>query len=138
MTYERLWERLLDFLNSWCQATEVEPGRIEVAVKDTRDQAVLVEILMTRDEWDAMVTISWGDFDTAAQEVRRALLTRSYHERYLIYGDYQLVASAAPTLASDPRLGQSRDQFRQNLSAIGRWVPFSSRDHEEPGEATPD
>lgn len=138
MSYDRLWERLLEFLNSWCQATEVEPGRIEVAVKDTRGQAVPVEILMTRDEWDAMVTISWGDFDTAAQEVRRALITRSYHERYLIYGDYQLVASAAPTLTTDPHPGRPRDQLRQNRSRIGRWVPRSSRDHEEPGEATPD
>jgi len=30
MSYERLWERLFEFLNGWSTAAEVEPGRIEV------------------------------------------------------------------------------------------------------------
>ncbi len=39
---------------------------------------------MTRNEWDDMVTIPWGDFDLAASEVSKALLSLQRDERILV------------------------------------------------------
>ena len=130
MSYDRLWERLLDFLNSWCDASEVEPGRIEVTIQDARGQDQLVEIVMTRDEWEGVVRTSWGDFDAAAQEVRRALLTRSHHEHFLICRDYQVVPSASPTR---PAPWWARDRSQPHPRGPGRWIV--SRDGDAPDEA---
>ena len=54
MSYERLWERLLEFLNGWTVAAEVEPGRIEVTVQNPEGSAKAVEILMTHGQWDEL------------------------------------------------------------------------------------
>ena len=72
MTYEHLWERLLAFLDGWGTATEVEPGHVRLAVENADGSTRVVEILMSREQWDAMVTIPWADFDLAAQESRQA------------------------------------------------------------------
>lgn len=122
MSFERLWERLFDFLNGWSTAAEIEPGRIEVAVENPGGSTRMVEILMTRDEWDDMVSIPWGDFDLAAQEVRKAVLGLRDHERFLVYGQYELVPSATPRLPADPEATRLNELARQHPEGIGRWV----------------
>ncbi len=69
MSYERLWERLLEFLNNWSTAVEVEPGRIEVTLDNPDGSKRGVEILMTPDEWDDMVTGAEG---TSTPPLRRS------------------------------------------------------------------
>lgn len=90
MSSERLWERLFQFLDGWSTAAEVEPGRIEVTVEHPDGSTRVVEILMTPDEWDDMVTVPWGDFDSAAREVRKTVLGLRDHERFLVYAQYEL------------------------------------------------
>ncbi|QWZ08644.1 hypothetical protein KRR39_01915 [Nocardioides panacis] len=122
MSYERLWERLLKFLNGWAVAAEVEPGRIEVTVPNPEGSAKAVEILMTPGQWDELVTVPWGDFDSAAREVRKAVLGVSHHERFLVYAQYELVPSATPTLTGDPALARLRELARQHPEGFGHWV----------------
>jgi hypothetical protein len=122
MSYERLWERLIEFLNGWSTATEVEPGRIEVTVGYPDASTRTVQILMTRRQWDDMVTIPFGDFDAAAQEVRATVLGMEEHERYLVYGQYELVPSATPDLPVDPGAARLSELARQHPEGIGRWV----------------
>lgn len=55
-SYERLWERLIEFLNEVVSATEIEAGRTEVVLAGPTGTRV-IEIVMTRNEWDDMVTI---------------------------------------------------------------------------------
>ena len=118
MKYERLWEltlRVPEPLDHRC------PGgarSIQVALVDSDGSTRSVEILMTRDEWDQMVTIPWGDFDLAAQEVRKAVLGLRDDERFLIFRDYErLVQSVTPTLPVAP--GRSK-RSRSSPGVIGR------------------
>jgi hypothetical protein len=122
MSYERLWERLLEFLNGWTVAAEVGPGRIEVTLQNADGSAKVVEILMAPGQWDEMVTIPWGDFDAAAQEVRRSVLMVKHHERFLVYAQYELVPSATPDLPVDTDQARLLELARQRPEGLGRWV----------------
>ena len=122
MSYDRLWERLIEFLNGWSTATEAEPGRIEVTLEQPDASTTTVEILMTRREWDEMVTIPFGDFDAAAQEVRETVLRMAEHERFLVYHQYGLVPSAMPYLPVDPQTARLNERARQHPEGLGRWV----------------
>jgi hypothetical protein len=121
MSYERLWERLTEFLNGWAVAAEVAPGRIEVTWSNPDGTVRVVDILMTPGEWDEMVTIPWGDFDSAAQAVRTAILALRHHERFLVYGQYELVPSASPDLPVD-REGLRLAELAKHPEGFGRWV----------------
>jgi hypothetical protein len=122
VSYERLWQRLLEFLNGWAVATERSPGRIEVSVQNSDGSTKSVEIMMTPEEWDEMVTIPWGDFDSAAQEVQRAVLDVGHHDRFLVYGQFELVPSATPELPVGPELARLRALARQHPEGFGRWI----------------
>jgi hypothetical protein len=90
MGYERLWERLLAFLNSWGAATEVGPGRIEITLENPNGSTRGIQILMTPDEWDEMVTVPWGDFDAAAARDEEQVHRLADYEQFLIYEGYDL------------------------------------------------
>jgi hypothetical protein len=123
MSYERLWERLLEFLNSWSSAAEVSPGRIEVTLEEPGGTARVVEIVMTPDEWDDMAAVARGDFDDAVQKVKTTVLGLRSHERFLVYEDYDLHVSAGPDLPVDPEI-ERLDELaaRQHPEGVGRWV----------------
>ena len=122
MKYDRLWERLIEFLNEWGTATETEPGRIAVTFASSDASTRTIEILMTRSQWDDMVTIPFGDFDAAAQQVRASALQMEEHERFLVYELYDLVSSATPDLPIDPQEARLNELARQHPEGIGRWV----------------
>ena len=69
-----------------------------------------------------MVTIPWGEFDGAALEVRRAVLGLRDTEQFLVFGDYELVASATRTLPIDPDEARLQELARQHPEGFGRWV----------------
>ncbi len=136
MTYERLWERLLEFLDGWSEATETAPGRLRLAFEDSEGSTRVVEILMSREEWDHLVTIPWGDFDLAAQEVRNAVLGLPDDKRFLVYESYELVPSATPDLPVDPEEARLDELARRHPEGIGRWVALD-RDGHVSGELGP-
>jgi hypothetical protein len=67
---------------------------------------------MTPDEWDYMVTIPWGDFDSAAQGVRKSVLGLRGQERFLVYGQYELVPSTTAELPVDPEEERLNERAR--------------------------
>jgi hypothetical protein len=96
--YERLWERLIESLDNWTSATEGRSGQIEVELPNSGIPARRARISMTPDEWAEMVTVMWGDFDSALQDVKRTLLTLQANEHFALYADYRLEPSTEPTL----------------------------------------
>lgn len=121
MSYERLWERLLESLNSWSTATEIAPGRIFVTLEERGRSAWVVEILMTRRDWENMATVAWGDPDGAAQYIKKRVLALRRHERFLVYETYDLGASATAELPVDPEEERLDELARQHPEGIGRW-----------------
>ena len=100
--YERVWERLIESLNNWTSASETGAGQIEVALPDNSVPARHVVIVMTPDEWDQMVTVMWGNFDGAFQDVKRTLLTMQPDDHFAVYADYRMESSTEPTLPEPP------------------------------------
>ena len=122
MSYERLWERLLDFLNSWATARETGPGRVEVTWVASTGRPRTVTLVMSRQEWDDLVTIPYGDFDLAADGLRRQLLGLDGNEPYLVYRTYELVPSATPVLREDPEELRLQELARRHPEGFGRWI----------------
>lgn len=120
--YERLWERLLESLNTWATATEIGPSRIRVDFETPPGSTRVVDILMTDDEWDDTVSIRWGSFEDAAREVRERILGLQPDERFLLYGQYELVPSATEHLPVDPEPRRLQELARQHPEGFGTWV----------------
>lgn len=122
MSYERLWGRLLEFLNGWATAREVRPGRIEITLQRSGKHPRTIELVMTRDEWDDLVTIPYGDFDLAARGVKRSVLALGTDQRFLVYRTYELVPSLTPDLPEDSKDRQLEELARRHPEGFGRWV----------------
>lgn len=122
MSYERLWERLLAFLNGWATAREVRPGRIEITLPRSGETPRTIELVMSHDEWDDLVTIPYGDFDLAARGVKRSVLALGPDQRFLVYRTYELVPSFTPDLPEDPEDRQLQELAHQHPDGFGRWV----------------
>jgi hypothetical protein len=52
--YDHLWERLLEFLNTWATAAKIGPGRIRVAYEKSPGWESVVHILMTDRQRDVV------------------------------------------------------------------------------------
>ncbi|WP_181311534.1 hypothetical protein [Nocardioides campestrisoli] len=120
MKYDRLWKRLLEFLNDWGTAAVTEPGRITLTFAHPDGSTRTVEIVMSRDEWDEMVTIPFGEFGAAARAVRATALSMEEDEHFLVYEQYALVASSTPDLPVDAEEAHLAELIRQHPE--GRWV----------------
>lgn len=122
MSSDRLWGRLLEFLNNWSTASEVEPGQITVTLAETDGSTRVVHIVMTAEEWDDMVCSPFGDFDAAAQEVRDSVLRLGNNEGFLVYESYELVPSDSAALPVDPEEVRLDELARLHPEGFGRWV----------------
>jgi hypothetical protein len=130
--YERLWERLLDHLSGWATAEEIEPGHIAVSFEAAGGDLRSVTLVMTRDNWDGIVCVAYGDFDIAAGELQKWILALPTDHAYLVYnGQYELQASTTEVLAPsahDLRLAELRREYPDAVPG-GGW--YASR----PGES---
>ncbi len=77
---------------------------------------------MTREEWDDMVSIPFGEFGAAARAVRATALSMEEDEHFLVYEQYALVASSTPDLPVDPEEAHLAELARQHPEGFGRWV----------------
>ncbi len=106
MRYQRLWGRLIEELNRLGSAVEVDSARTRVTFPDSAGALRSVEIVMSHDEWVAMVSVVHADFAPAAERVRAAIRGLRDDERFLVYENYDLVPSATPDLlVADPEPG---------------------------------
>lgn len=70
---------------------------------------------MTPGEWNDMVSVMWGSFDDAIDDVKRSLQRLKPHEGFAVYSQYRLEGSATPALPpARPRVPE----------AGGQWVTF--------------
>jgi hypothetical protein len=122
MSYEQLWERLLEFLNSWATAHEVRPGQIEITLPRPGEPPRTVRLVMTRDEWSDLVTIPYGDFDLAVRSVQGSVLALDADQRFLVFRAYELVPSLTADLPEGPEDLHLQELARQHPDGFGRWV----------------
>src|SRR6478672_5069639 len=109
------WKHLVASLDGWSGAKSQDAGHIEVVIpqEGTPRHAV---IIMNAEEWDDMVSISWGSLDAAVSEVKRVLTSLGPDEGYAVYSQYRLEPSTTPDL---PRM--------DDLPAgPGEWVVLDS------------
>ena len=102
--YERLWERLLTLLGTLGEVDASTPGQLKVRV-DRHD----IEILMTDDEWNDLVSIPFGSFRGGAGALLQAI-GRAQEEDlpYLVYDTYELHPPARGGPRPPSRLGTAQ------------------------------
>lgn len=91
MKYDRLWERLLEYLDTWAVAREV-PGGIAVTFETSTGVTRTVEVRVTPPAWDDYVSTIFGTGDPRATSLERQL--RATTAPYLVYDTYDWVPSA--------------------------------------------
>jgi len=96
------WNALVSVLNSSAVVTERQPCGLVVSADRDDGPAMVVEVVMTEDEWDDLVSIHWAHVEPAAQHVRDLVIGQPRNQRYLVYSQYELVPSATPELPEDP------------------------------------
>ena len=118
------WIVLVNVLGSVGMVEERDPYGLTVSAQTADGTSTVVEIVMTPEEWDDVVSISWGVVASAAHHVRGQILNQPPDQRYLVYDCYQLLPCAAPELPVDPdllHLQQIAAQHPDGVIPGGRW-----------------
>ena len=125
------WTVLVDALGSLGVVEERDPYGLVVNAQKADGTAAVVEIVMTRAEWDDLVSISWGVIESAAHHVRGLVLNQPLDQRYLVYDCYVLLPCDAPDLPVDPdllRLQEIAAQYPDGIIPGGGWYAYSPED----------
>jgi len=84
--YDRLWERLIEYVNEWASAREV-PGGIEVTFETAPGVTRTVEVVVTEAEWDGYISTIYGTGDPRATPLKSKVLATPDGVPYLVYDD---------------------------------------------------
>jgi hypothetical protein len=126
------WNFLVDVLGSLGVVQERNPYGLVVSAQKPDGTSAVVEIVMTPDQWDDLVSIPWGAVDLAADHVRGLVLNQPPDQPYLVYdGCYELLPSDAPDLPVDPdllRLQEIAAQYPDGIIPGGGWYAHPPRD----------
>ena len=121
-----LWRELVGALGSIGQVEDREPSGLVVTARYVGSTPTVVEVVMTPDEWDDLVSIPWGQaVEAAAQHVRQLVLDQPREQRFLVYGQYELVPCDRPNLPVDPAFERMRELAAQHPDGVipgGRWT----------------
>jgi hypothetical protein len=98
--YDRLWERLIEYINEWASAREV-PGGIEVTFERSAGVPRTVEVVVTLADWDDYVSIIYGTGDPRATTLKEKVLATPVGAPYLVYDTYDWVPSETRELPKD-------------------------------------
>ena len=96
------WSVLVDVLGSLGDVAGSEPVGLVVSTRRGDVTRRRIEVVMTEDEWDDMVSIMWGEVEGAAQHVRQLVLQQPRDKRYLVYSQYMLEPCVDPVLPVGP------------------------------------
>lgn len=125
------WTVLVEALGSSGVVEERDPHGLVVSVSKSDGTSTIVEIVMTPDEWEDLVSIMWGSVQLAAQHVRELVLEQPSDRRYLVYNLYRLVPCDAPALPVDPgllRLQEIAAQYPDGVIPGGGWYAHPPED----------
>ena len=86
MEHDRLWERLIEYVNEWASAREV-PGGIGVTFETAPGVLRTVEVVVTSAEWDDYISVVYGTGDPRTTPFKRKVLATPDTARYLVYDD---------------------------------------------------
>jgi hypothetical protein len=111
MKYDRLWERLMEYLNEWATAREL-PGGIEVTFEQSPGVTRTIEVVLSLAEWDDYVSLMYGTGDPRATPIKSAVLAMPEGVRYLVYDTYDWEPSKTRELPTD--------EF--GLAIRGEWI----------------
>jgi hypothetical protein len=111
------WDHLVGALATVGEVAERDRHGLTV-VLGRDDTSMVVEIVMTQDEWDDLVSIMWGDVEPAAQHVRELALNQPRHQRYLVYSQYNLMPSDGPALPVNPVFARLEELAAQHPDGI--------------------
>jgi hypothetical protein len=100
VTYDRPWDRLIEYLNEWASSREL-PGGIEVTFTQSDGAVRTVEVVVTSDEWDDYVSTIYGTDDPRATTLRGSLLAMPDQVPYLVYDTYDWLPSPTRELPED-------------------------------------
>jgi hypothetical protein len=120
------WTVLVATLGSLGSVEERDPYGVVVDAGEPGGTSTVVEIVMTPEDWDDLVSIMWGtgSVELAAQHVRELVREQPQGKRYLVYDCYRLVPSDAPSLPVDPALLRMQEiaaQYPDGVIPGGRW-----------------
>lgn len=121
---DQWWTVLVEVLESMGSVEEREPGGLVVSARQHDGSSTVVEIVMTPEEWDDLVSIMWGSVELAAEHVRELVLQQPPDRRYLVYSLYRLVPCDAPALPVDPeflRLQEIAAQYPDGAIPGAGW-----------------
>lgn len=129
MKYDRLWERLIEYLNEWASAREV-PGGIEVTFEQSPGATRTVEVVVTLADWDDYVSTIYGTGDPRATTLKKEILATPDGAPYLIYDTYDWRPSGTRELPHedlDPGPGEWV-VTDDDGNVIDRFADFDERD----------
>ena len=111
--YDRLWERLLQVLDTLGTVDASAPGRVRLTV-ERHD----IEIVMTDQEWSELVGMPYGSFPPAARDMLHAIsVAQSQGLGYVVYDTYELHACATPEKPVQAEMEDDRRRVEEHLRA---------------------
>lgn len=125
------WTALVETLGSSGVVKERDPHGLVVDAHKADRTSTVVEIVMTPDEWDDLVSIMWGSVELAAEHVRELVLAQPSDQRYLVYNLYRLVPCDAPALPVDPELLRFQEiaaQYPDGVIPGAGWYAYPPED----------
>jgi hypothetical protein len=129
VTYDRLWERLIEYINEWAKAREV-PGGIEVTFEQSPGVTRIVEVVVASADWENYVGTIYGTDDPRATTLQEEVLATPDGAHYLVYDTYDWVPSETRELPEDDfDPGPSEWVLMDDDgNVIERFVDFDERD----------
>ena len=111
--YERLWERLLTMLSTVGEVEQPERGRLVVTI-----HRHTLQLVITEQEWDDLVSIPYGSFLGAATELLHALGRAEMEQApYVVYDTYELHVGATPEKPVQAELEADHRRVMEHLAA---------------------
>lgn len=93
------WEDLIEALNTWAEAREVSDG-IEVTFGDSDGARRMVQVVMTRSDWEELAWVIQG---VTPETLRESILGLDDYELFLVCDSgVELVPSHTRDLPPDP------------------------------------
>jgi hypothetical protein len=98
--YDRLWERLIEYIDEWASAREV-PGGIEVTFEQSPGVPRTVEVVVTSADWDDYISTVYGTGDPCATTLKKKVVAMPDEASYLVYDTYDWEPSRTRELPED-------------------------------------
>ena len=128
--YDRLWERLIEYINEWASAREV-PGGIEVTLEQPPGVPRTVEVVVTPADWDDYISIVYGTGDPRATTLQNEVLAMPAGVSYLVYDTYDWVPSGTRELPDEDHLNPGPGEWvvtDDDGNVIDRFADFGDRE----------